>query len=72
MRVEKTFNIGDFGRVGIFLDVLNVLGESWFDINQNPGGTLFPDGSFVQDPAYGQHYGANGLRTFKLSARFTF
>ena len=72
LRIEKIFNIGSSNRLGFFLDVLNVLGESWFEINQNPGGTIFPDGSYVPDPTYGQHIAAYGLRTFKLSARFTF
>jgi len=72
LRVEKTFTIGSFGQVGIFLDVLNALGERWFDINQDPGGTIFADGSFLQNPQFGQFTAANGLRTYKLSVRFTF
>jgi len=71
-RVEKLFNLGKMGQLGIFLDVLNVFGESWFDVNQDPGGWILPDGSFVRWPNYGQFYKANGLRTFKVSARFSF
>jgi len=72
LRLEKIFNISDFGRLGIFLDVLNVLGENWYHIEQDPGGWILPDGSFLQYPQYGLHTSANGLRTFKVSARFTF
>jgi hypothetical protein len=72
LRLEKTFRISTFGRLGLFLDVVNVLGENWFDINEDPGGWILADGSFVQWPVYGDHYQANGLRTFKLSARFNF
>ena len=72
MRLEKSFTFGSFGRLGIYLDVVNVLGENWFDINEDPGGWILPDGSFQQWPVYGDHYGANGLRVYKVSARFTF
>ncbi len=72
LRVEKTFGIGDLGRLGIFVDLLNVLGERWFDVDEDPGGWIMPDGSFIRFPTWGQFIGANGLRTFKASIRFTF
>ena len=72
LRVEKIFRIGSFGQLGFFVDVLNVLGERYFDIQQDPGGWILPDGSFVQWPQFGQFIGAHGLRTYKLSVRFSF
>ncbi len=72
LRIEKSFKIARIGRLGIFLDVLNVLGENWFDEEIDPGGLIFPDGSFVQWSSFGQATAAHGLRTFKFSARFTF
>ncbi len=72
IRVEKSFKVGKFGRLWIFLDVLNVLGEHWFDVNQDPGGRVLNDGSFQRWPTYGQFTAAHGLRTLKLSARFIF
>lgn len=72
MRLEKGFDIPKFGRLGIFLDVLNVFGENWFDVMQDPGGWIRADGSFVRWNNYGTFTGINGMRTFKLSARFTF
>jgi len=72
IRVEKMFNLGNVGRLGIFLDVENVFGENWFDINLDQGGFVYNDGSFQRYPTYGQFTQANGMRIFKLSARFTF
>ncbi len=72
IRLEKNFNVGSFGRLGVFLDVLNALGERWFDLEQNPGGFIYPGNVFVRYPTFGQFTAANGLRTFKLSARFSF
>ena len=72
LRIEKIISIGSLGRLGIFLDVLNAFGESWFDVDQDPGGIIHADGSFEQWPTYGKFMGANGMRTFKASARFTF
>ena len=72
LRIEKSFPIRDHNRLGVFLDILNVFGESLYVINQDPGGYLYGDGTFEQWPWYGQFTGAYGLRTFKLGARFTF
>lgn len=72
LRIEKNFNIGKIGRLGIFLDVLNAVGESWYDVENDPGGWVLPNGSFVQWPTYGRFTAAEGLRTYKVSARFTF
>jgi hypothetical protein len=72
IRAEKSFTLGDFGRLGIFVDVLNALGERWFDIDEDPGGWILPGGVFVRYPTYSQFIKANGLRTYKLSVRFNF
>ena len=72
VRVEKYFNIASFGRIGVFLDVANIFGERFFEIDQDPGGYLYNNGFFLRWPTYGQFVTATGLRTFKLSARFTF
>jgi hypothetical protein len=72
VRVEKYFEIANFSKLGIFLDVTNVLGENFFEINQDPGGYLYNNGSFIRWPTYGKVVSTIGLRTFKLSARFTF
>jgi hypothetical protein len=72
VRAEKNFRIGSFGQLGIFLDVINVFGERFFEIDQDPGGYILNDGFFQQWPSYGRFISAIGQRTFKVSARFTF
>jgi hypothetical protein len=72
IRLEKNFNIAKRAKLSIFLDALNVLGENWIDINQDLGGWILPDGSFVKWSNYGMATGINGMRTLKVSARFTF
>lgn len=71
-RVEKIFRIGDFGSIGFFIDVLNVFGENGYNISQDPGGTVYNDGTFQRHSNYGSFTGIYGLITFKVSARFTF
>lgn len=72
IRLEKSFNVKEFGRIGIFLDVINVLGEKGYEISQDPGGRVYNDGTFQRWPVYGQFTNIYGLTIFKLSARFTF
>lgn len=72
LRIEKTLKIADFGRLGIFLDVLNVFGEKGYEINQDLGGIIYADGRFQRWPNYGQFTGIYGLRTYKVSIRFKF
>ena len=72
LRIEKQFNIRDMGRFGIFIDILNVFGENYYTVDQNSGGRAYNDGRFERWPSYGAFTGIYGLRTFKVSARFTF
>lgn len=72
LRIEKFFGIGNFSRFGVFVDILNVFGESGYNITQNPGGYIYTNGSFQYYPNYGRFTGAYGMRTYKVSARFTF
>ena len=72
LRVEKYFKVADFGRLGFFVDILNAFGESGYNIDQDPGGRVYNNGTFVRNTTYGRFTGVYGLRTYKLSARFTF
>ena len=72
LRIEKFFKVGDFGRLGVFVDVLNAFGESSYSVRQDSGGRLYNDGTFVRWPTYGRFTGISGVRTYKVSARFTF
>ena len=42
-RIEKEFKFGDTGRLGVFADVFNLLGQTYINVNENPGGTWIPD-----------------------------
>jgi len=72
LRLEKFFRIGRIGSLAFYLDVLNVFGERGYTIDEDPGGRVFVDGTFERWPNYGQFTGIYGLRTYKLSARFSF
>ena len=72
LRIEKSFKVGDFGRLGVFVDVLNAFGESFYTISQDSGGRIYNDGSFVKNANYGRFTGITGTSTFKVSTRFTF
>ncbi len=72
LRIEKFFTVGTFGRLGFFVDILNVMGDYGYNISNNPGGRVYTDDTFVIDSNYGDISGATGQRTFKVSARFTF
>ena len=72
IRAEKIFHIGDIGRIGLFVDIINVFGDRGYDISQNPSPRLYNDGRYVESANYGNITGLYGLRTYKLSARFTF
>jgi hypothetical protein len=72
IRLEKSFTLGNVGTLGIFADVMNAFGESGYEIDQDPGGRLYNDGTFERWPNYGRHTGIYGLRTIRLSLRFNF
>lgn len=72
LRIEKMFNIGDFGRFGVFVDILNAFGDRGYSIAQDPGGRVYNNGTFKRHSTYGRFSRAYGFRTYKVSARFTF
>ncbi|MFQ6069153.1 MAG: carboxypeptidase regulatory-like domain-containing protein [Candidatus Aminicenantales bacterium] len=78
LRLEKEFRLGDFGTLGIYIDVLNVLGWSGVSIGQNDVYIFYPDaenttaGSVYTSPSYQVISSVTGVRTLKVSARFRF
>ena len=77
-RLEKRFSLGDKGVLGIFVDVFNLLGNSYVFVEQDPGGTWYPVdantnvGTYIPSPWYGKATGISGSRIFKFSIRFEF
>jgi hypothetical protein len=76
MRVEKRFRFGDAFSVGAYVDIINLMGRSGYDVSSNMGGYLdYSDPAnptFEQWGSYGDISEAYGVRTIKVSFRFTF
>ena len=72
LRLEKTFRLSDFGRLGLYIDAINVLGSTNYVASDDPGGRLLANGRFQRWPNYGRVTNIFGIRIFKLSARFSF
>lgn len=76
VRFEKQFELGTNRRLGFFIDVFNLTGFSYLTFQPNPGGTWAPDapnttaGRFT--PSAVGPLGQVGVRTVRLSTRFTF
>jgi len=76
-RLEKEFKLG-FGKVAVFADVFNLLGNKYVNVGQQPGGVWYPDseggstGTRVLGYNYQRLVSLTGLRTYKLSARISF
>jgi len=75
-RVEKEFQIGKIGKFGLFLDIFNLLGNSYPSVGYNPAGTWRPvdnnTGVGTYTPGQMIVTGISGVRSFRLSARFNF
>lgn len=72
VRLEKVFRLSDFGRLGFYIDVLNVFGKSIYSVVRDPGGRVYNNGTFIQNTNFGRVASIYGIRVFKLSARFSF
>jgi hypothetical protein len=78
LRFEKEFAFAGFGRLGMFVDIYNLLGNTYLYPWTNPEGTWLPtdentnQGTFIPAGNYGRVTGLRGVRTFKLSVRFSF
>lgn len=72
IRLEKVFRFGELSRLGLFVDVLNLFGDSFYSIISNKAGRLYANGNYQRSPNYGTIASIHGVRTLKLSARFSF
>ena len=77
-RLEKELGLGRFGKLGVFVDVFNLLGNQYVTIGMNPGGTWRPSdantnvGTYTASSSFGKVTNISGVRNFRLSARFSF
>ncbi|MFB0566490.1 MAG: carboxypeptidase regulatory-like domain-containing protein [Candidatus Aminicenantaceae bacterium] len=78
LRLEKEFVIGDFGRLGAYVDVLNVLGWSDITVGLNDVLYYFPvaendnTGLVIPTSDYKVINSVDGIRQVKFSIRFSF
>jgi len=77
LRLEKTFPVLT-GKIGFFMDVYNLFGNVYTNVEQNPGGTWYPEGEnsaagrFEPGYFYGRIRSIDATRIFKFSIRFLF
>ena len=78
-RLEKEFRIGDFGRLGAYIDILNVLGWSGVNVGINDVSRWEPQAEGFNQPgkltlssSYKVVSSVSGTRTIKFSIRFSF
>jgi len=79
LRVEKSFTLGKLGRLSGFVEVYNLFGNYYVNVNQNPGGTWKPTDDNVTTGTYAlaSNYKrvtsiTNQTRLFRFSLRFAF
>ena len=79
LRLEKEFRLGEFGTIGAFVDVLNVLGWSSVTVGQDDVYRWQPtaegfgqSGSMSTESSYQYISQVSGRRTVKLSLRLSF
>lgn len=78
LRLEKEFRFGDFGRLGAYIDVFNLLGWSGVGVGRDDVQYYFPvaendnTGSVTQYSSYKVISSVSGIRTIKFSLRFSF
>jgi hypothetical protein len=79
VRLEKEFSLGHFGRLGAYIDVINLLGWSdvslglddifrWDPVAEGPN----QPGTKVLETSYKVFSAVSGLREVKFSFRFSF
>ncbi len=77
IRLEKRLT-WPMGRMGVFLDIYNVMGNKYVTYGRDPGGLWRPvevssgAGTYTPDWSYGRAMSVQATRIFKLSARFHF
>ncbi|MCX7975035.1 MAG: TonB-dependent receptor [Candidatus Aminicenantes bacterium] len=79
LRIEKEFAISKFGRLGIYVDAINVLGYTSVNLGLNDTQYWFPSAEGANQPGTKTLYSSykvissvTGVRTIKVSARFSF
>ncbi len=78
LRIEKEFALSRTKRIGLLLDVFNVLGNQYRNIVRNDGGFWYPseensmEGIRIADPNYQKIVSLRGARSFRLGLKLVF
>jgi hypothetical protein len=77
-RFEKEFSFDKYGKLGVYLDVFNILGAVVFSTSMNPGGTWRPTEPNTTTGVYTKGWTGitghevGGTRNYKISLRYSF
>jgi hypothetical protein len=80
IRVEKSFAIGDVGKLGVYVDAFNIMGRSGYSITANPSPYIHPPEGWAPadveyedpSPSVGDVTSCYGVRWFRLGVKFSF
>jgi len=79
IRVEKSFTIGDFGKLSLYLDAFNLGGRSGYSITANPAPYIWPpegraaaDVDYDLSSTYGDVTSCYGVRSVRFGMKFSF
>ncbi len=75
IRVEKSFAIGDLGKLSLYMDAFNLGGRSGYNINGNPYPRLRPyrdPPEYSEGSTYRDITSCYGVRSFRFGAKFSF
>lgn len=77
IRLEKEFDL-KIGKLGLAVDIFNFMGNVYYNLTYNPGGTWRPadintdQGTFTPSSWYGRVSSVSATREFRLHLRFKF
>lgn len=75
IRVEKSFALGDFGKLSLYMDAFNLGGRSGYNINGNPYPRLRPyrdPPQYSEGSTYRDVTSCYGVRSFRFGMKFSF
>jgi hypothetical protein len=79
VRIEKSFPIGDFGKLSLYLDAFNLGGRSGYSITANPNPYIWPpegrdpaDVEYELGSTYGDVTSCYGVRSVRFGMKFSF
>ena len=75
IRIEKSFTIGDFGKLSLYLDAFNLGGRSGYSITANPNPYVYyyeTPPRMVLSSTYGDVTSCFGVRSVRFGMKFSF